>query len=116
MFRSAWGGPSFFLVLFLFWFSQNDAYFISRSYLLEPSLHTSNKLGAEFFPNQSRGLKISLGVRDTEEGEVLPSFDPDADELIVIRGSEGDDFDGAIWEDLETGQPPKWLIMKEVRE
>jgi hypothetical protein len=79
-------------------------------------LHTSSKIRAQFFPKQSRDLKVTLAVRDTEKEEVLPSFDPDADELIVIRGSEGDDFDGAIWEDLETGQPPKWLIMKEVRE
>ena len=63
----------------------------------------------------SRSYVTLLAARDTEEEDSMISLDPDGEELTIFRGSDADDFDGAVWEDLETGQPPKWLIMKEVR-
>jgi hypothetical protein len=61
-----------------------------------------------------RGFNLALAARETEEEGPPSSFDPDDEELVIIRGSKSDDIDGAIWEDLESGQPPKWLVMKEV--
>ena len=33
---------------------------------------------------------------------------------VVIKGSEDDSLDGSIWESIETGKPPEWMVMKEV--
>ena len=54
----------------------------------------------------------ALSESDKELEDIF-DFDPTA-EPIIIRGSDADDIDGSIWEDLETGEPPKWLVMKEV--
>jgi hypothetical protein len=39
----------------------------------------------------------------------------DMDDLVIIRGSGNDDLDGSVWADIETGQPPQWMVMKQVR-
>jgi hypothetical protein len=39
----------------------------------------------------------------------------DMDDLVIIRGSGNDDLDGSIWAEIETGQPPQWMVMKQVR-
>jgi hypothetical protein len=33
---------------------------------------------------------------------------------VIFRGSEEDDLDDGFWDDIETGQPPKWMVMKQV--
>jgi hypothetical protein len=33
---------------------------------------------------------------------------------VIVRGSEDDDLDDALWDDIEGGQPPQWMVMKEV--
>lgn len=58
--------------------------------------------------------RITLSARGKEEEELPFPLDIDGDTPIIIRGSENDDIDGSIWEDAETGQPPEWLVMKEV--
>lgn len=54
-------------------------------------------------------------ITSDEDLEEIFDWDPDSGEQpIIIRGSDADGIDGAIWEDLETGEPPKWMVMKEV--
>lgn len=36
-----------------------------------------------------------------------------SEEPVLMRGSD-DEIDGSIFEDIETGRPPEWLVMKEV--
>ena len=57
-----------------------------------------------------------LAAKDEDEREEdIFSWDPESGEdPIIIRGSDADEIDGSLWEDIETGQPPKWLVMKEV--
>ena len=33
---------------------------------------------------------------------------------VIVRGSEEDDLGDGVWDDIETGQPPQWMVMKEV--
>jgi hypothetical protein len=40
----------------------------------------------------------------------------DDEMLIIFRGSEDVEIYDALWEDIETGQPPQWMVIKEVRE
>jgi hypothetical protein len=63
----------------------------------------------------SRVNVVLTAREEEEEEEEAMSIDPNGKELMIFRGGDGDDIDGAVWEDLETGQPPKWLIMKQVR-
>ena len=34
---------------------------------------------------------------------------------FIIRGSPDDELSDQMWEDIQAGAPPKWLILKEVR-
>ena len=62
-----------------------------------------------------QSTNVALSARSKEGDDELPfPLDLDADTPIIIRGSDNDDIDGSIWEDAETGQPPEWLVMKEV--
>ena len=40
--------------------------------------------------------------------------DDETQQEVIIRGSDSDNIDGSIWEDLETGRPPEIMVMKEV--
>jgi len=72
----------------------------------------------------SRTFHTALAATQDTEGEEgglsslssLSSLDLDKEEMVIFRGSDGDEIDGAVWENIETGQPPQWLVMKEVRE
>jgi hypothetical protein len=51
----------------------------------------------------------------SDDKESLPNGLESFDSMpVIIRGSEDDDLDDAIWDDIETGQPPEWMVMKEV--
>jgi hypothetical protein len=38
-----------------------------------------------------------------------------SEQPVFIKGSGTEGIDGSIFEDVETGEPPQWMIMKEVR-
>lgn len=58
---------------------------------------------------------LTVFASGEDNNEIGSQWNPENDDdRVIIRGSEYDDIDGSIWEDLETGQPPKWLVMKEV--
>jgi len=40
--------------------------------------------------------------------------DNDDVEPVIVRGFEQDEISDQAWENIETGEPPKWIIMKEV--
>ncbi len=62
---------------------------------------------------RKRNLSSSLILKNKEDGE----GSEEAEELTLFRGSGDDDpFTKDVWEDIETGQPPKWMVVKEVRE
>ena len=94
-------------------FSLFDWSLRSRSLSNLPTSHTiKSKYGGEIG---------SLRAKDMDKDEDLNSilgWDPNDEDSetpeIIIRGSENDTIDGSIWEDLETGQPPQWMVMKEV--
>ena len=65
-------------------------------------------------------VSILLAANNNANDELerrIQSFlgDDESVERVVVRGSDTDDIDGAIWEDLETGKPPEIMVMKEVR-
>ena len=113
MFRSRWSSLSacFLGFLLLLWTFPCDAYLISRAPVIQFPLMRSQLSRCRRFSR----VNVVLTAREEEEEEEAMSFDPNGEELMIFRGGDGDDIDGAVWEDLETGQPPKWLIMKQVR-
>jgi hypothetical protein len=55
--------------------------------------------------------------QDDDELDLLEkAFGDGATPEVIVRGSDADNIDGSVWEDLETGEPPRWMIMKEVSE
>jgi hypothetical protein len=32
----------------------------------------------------------------------------------LIRAEDAEDFDGSLFEDMDTGKPAEWMVMKEV--
>jgi hypothetical protein len=40
--------------------------------------------------------------------------DDDDSAQYIVRGSPEDDIPDQVWEDMQTGQPPQWLVIKEV--
>jgi hypothetical protein len=38
----------------------------------------------------------------------------DSDVPVIVRGFDQDEISDEVWENIETGEPPKWLVMKEV--
>ena len=70
---------------------------------------TKPKSGTFFVTSRSSSCTHALSDDKTEN-----SSDPDS-YPVIIRGGEGDEIDDAIWENIETGQPPQWMVMKEVR-
>jgi hypothetical protein len=38
----------------------------------------------------------------------------DSDMPVIVRGFDEDEISDEAWENIETGEPPKWIIMKEV--
>lgn len=74
---------------------------------LDPTIMTTRRTP------RSMMIGILATKDDDAEGDVF-KWDGSDEDSIIIRDSEADDIDGSIWEDLETGQPPEWLIMKEV--
>lgn len=33
---------------------------------------------------------------------------------VIVRGFEQDEISDELWENIETGEPPKWIVVKEV--
>lgn len=38
----------------------------------------------------------------------------ESSEPVIVRGFEQDEISDEAWENIDTGEPPKWIIMKEV--
>jgi len=38
----------------------------------------------------------------------------DLDQPVIVRGFEQDEISDKAWENIEAGEPPKWVVMKEV--
>jgi hypothetical protein len=76
----------------------------------------SRSLASTITPRSITFLYASSDNNQEEEEEIF-DFNKalaDGSTPVFIRGSGNDDIDGSIWEDLETGQPPQWMVMKEV--
>jgi hypothetical protein len=41
-------------------------------------------------------------------------FGDDDDVPIIFRGEEGDDMPAELWQDIESGKPSEWTIMKDL--
>jgi hypothetical protein len=63
---------------------------------------------------QQRIFALASGRKEDDENDPFFNLDADGEMPVVIRGSDNDDIDGSIWEDIETGQPSELLVMKEV--
>jgi hypothetical protein len=40
--------------------------------------------------------------------------DMESETPVLIRAEDMEDIDGSIFEDMDTGKPPEWMVMKEV--
>eukprot|EP00980_Cylindrotheca_fusiformis_P028904 scaffold22672_cov141-Cylindrotheca_fusiformis.AAC.7 len=52
---------------------------------------------------------VILSSRKEDVTEIMEDENPE-----LFRFEDAEDIDGSIFEDMETGKPPEWLIMKEV--
>lgn len=51
-----------------------------------------------------------LGEENTFENNITTEETPQ----FILRGGPDDELSEQIWEDIQTGEPPKWIIVKEV--
>jgi hypothetical protein len=49
---------------------------------------------------------------NNDETSIIES---DSKEPVIVRGFEQGEISDEAWENVETGEPPKWIVMKEVR-
>lgn len=48
---------------------------------------------------------------NNDETSIIES---DSKEPVIVRGFEQGEISDEAWENVETGEPPKWIVMKEV--
>lgn len=91
--------------------------FLSLTTAFAPPKTTERRQLARCLPHRTapscrpRIFALASGKEDDDE---MFAFDLNGEEPVILRGSDSEDIDGAIFEDLETGKPPEWLVMKEV--
>ena len=66
----------------------------------------------------SSGDDNSNNDDNTKDDDLLKSFENKniGNNPVIITRGDGDGVDDSIFEDIETGQPPQWMVMKEVCE
>lgn len=73
------------------------------------------RLSTHALPRMSRcygkEVRLALAAPDVNDEE---GTENGRGNRVIFRGSDDDELDGAIWEDLESGKPPEWMVMKEV--
>jgi hypothetical protein len=50
-----------------------------------------------------------------DELDLEKAFEAEDDSTVIMRGSGEDDLPDEFWEDVEAGQPPQSMVMKQVR-
>ena len=96
--------------------------FTVRSSASNPMLLSSNSFhrpSSLSSPVPPRRISKVLKANDNDKSQGEEEFDikkalEDGSAPVIMRGSASDDLDESIWEDLETGQPPQWVVTKEV--
>jgi hypothetical protein len=111
---------------------KSPCFLVTRTMTTSPRSTTSKQfptasnldVSAFRFSKRARLWESSSSNNDNSKQDETSRLNPsdtttlesrDMDDVVIIRGSGNDDLDGAIWADIETGQPPQWMVMKQVR-
>lgn len=81
------------------------------TYMILPKAAPQRQSRSQFFVQRPFS---PLWASPDDEANVLNEMESSDSMPVIVRGSEEDDLDDATWEDIETGQPPEWMVMKEV--
>jgi len=60
---------------------------------------------------QSSATKMK---EDDDDETPSPPAQETTERNVIVRGSEGDTFTDEIWEEIDSGEPPKWMVLKEL--
>lgn len=67
-------------------------------------------------PKRSLPITRRRRCRDPLELRVAEGSDtePEENSIVIVRGTEDDDFPDELWDEIEAGQPSELNVMKEV--